>query len=220
MTRTPRNHAGIRYGSIVAIKPVGKIGKSIAWLYQCDCGEQGVARSSSLPAKTRCAKCAREQQAQKITIHGETINPKRSSLYNTWLSIRQRCNNPKHLSYKDYGGRGIKLCERWNSFDMFKLDVGEKPAPHMQINRIDNNGNYEPGNVEWATPSQNSNNRRSSRLIEYKGKAMTLRAWCDELGLSYPLMKQRMVKKWDVEIAFTTPYIPRIDRARFGRIKH
>jgi hypothetical protein len=153
-------------------------------------------------------------------VHGEAANPKRSSLYNTWLSIRQRCNNPKHSSYKDYGGRGIKLCERWNNFDAFKLDVGEKPAPYMQINRIDNNGDYEPGNVEWATPSQNANNRRSSRLIEYKGRTMTLREWCDELNLLYPIMKQRMIKKWDAETAFNTPYIPRTDRARFRRTKN
>jgi hypothetical protein len=133
--------------------------------------------------------------------------------------MRSRCTCTKHYSYKDYGGRGIKVCERWNNFALFAFDVGDKPSPELQLNRIDNNGDYEPNNVEWTTARENSNNRRSSKYIEYNGKSMTARQWCEELGVPYRLVKQRLVSGWDVKTALETPCLERRLRRLFSRSK-
>lgn len=81
-------------------------------------------------------------------------------LYSTWLGIRRRCNNPNTKDYKNYGGRGIKVCERWDSYEKFEYDMGLKPSPNHSIDRIDVNGNYSPDNCKWSTPKQQANNKR------------------------------------------------------------
>lgn len=92
-------------------------------------------------------------------------------LYHTWENMRQRCNNPKHTAYKWYGARGIKICERWNNFKYFIDDVGEKPSDKHTLDRINNNGNYEPGNIQWSTQKEQLRNQkiRSSNTTGFKG---------------------------------------------------
>lgn len=84
-------------------------------------------------------------------------------MHNTWLKIRDRCTNPSAAKFPDYGGRGIKVCDRWQSFENFLSDMGEKPSPNVSIDRINNDGNYEPGNCRWATAKEQANNRRAAR---------------------------------------------------------
>lgn len=105
------------------------------------------------------------------------------SLYLRWNQMRQRCENPKQKDYENYGGRGISVCERWrNSFADFVEDVGMPPAKEYQLDRIDNDRNYEPGNVRWATRSQQNRNKRSSLSIEINGMSRSLKEWCDQPG--------------------------------------
>lgn len=95
---------------------------------------------------------------KRVELHGKSRHP----LYRAWGSMIARCNNPSHTSYKSYGGRGIKVCDRWRSFPSFLEDVGERPTPAHQLDRVDNNGNYSPDNVKWSTPAEQAWNRREN----------------------------------------------------------
>ena len=94
--------------------------------------------------------------------HGYASRSGRHELYGAWKTMRARCNNPNFPKYKDYGARGIKVCDRWDNFANFLADVGEKPSPKHSIDRIDNNKDYEPSNVRWATPHQQGSNKRNN----------------------------------------------------------
>lgn len=98
--------------------------------------------------------------------------------------MRQRCEQPKHRSYPDYGGRGISVCQRWQSFPDFLSDMGLRPGPGYSIDRRDNSKGYEPGNCYWATSIQQNNNTRSNRVIAWGGKTQTLALWVKALGIN------------------------------------
>jgi hypothetical protein len=140
------------------------------------------------------------QQIGRPPLHGKSY----SREYQAWKAIKARCNNPKSKPYKGYGGRGIKLHEPWNqSFQSFFDYIGERPSKKHSIERINNNGNYEPGNVIWSIQKQQSNNRRSNKIISYKGESMTMSQWCDKLNLPYGRISKRISKYgWSVERAF------------------
>jgi len=126
-----------------------------------------------------------------------------SGAYNVWMLMRSRCLNKNKRDYPRYGGRGITVCERWNSFENFLADMGEQPAG-MQIDRIDNNGAYSPGNCRWATPKQQARNRRSTIMVTLNGRTQPLIDWCDEFGARYDRVYQRIYKLgWDIERALT-----------------
>src|SRR5204863_7300664 len=99
-----------------------------------------------------------------------------------WSSFRQRCTNPKDKSWGNYGGRGITVCERWHVFKNFLADMGPRP-PGYQLDRIDNDGGYQPGNCRWTTSSKNNNNKRTNRRITYLSKTQTTTEWARELGM-------------------------------------
>ena len=116
--------------------------------------------------------------------HGHTIGKSIPPEYNTWKGMRQRCTNPNHRVYALYGGRGIAVCERWaNSFQAFLDDVGPKPSPDHSLDRVDVNGNYEPGNVRWATQQEQCRNQRRNRRLIYQGEERTLAEICQAAGV-------------------------------------
>lgn len=130
-------------------------------LVHCECGTQGERRLSHLTsgASTSCGCASRE----KATVHGEAGNG-RSPEYNAWVSLVQRCTNPNNPRWKDYGGRGVTVCQAWReSFETFLADMGKRPSPNHSIDRIDNDGDYEPANCRWATPDQQALTRRPRR---------------------------------------------------------
>jgi hypothetical protein len=119
-----------------------------------------------------------------------------------------RCHNPNHVGYPKYGGRGVAVCARWrNSFDSFLVDVGQRPSPKHTLDRFpDQNGNYEPGNVRWATTVEQARNKGDNKVVEFRGRKQSLAAWADELGFNYFTLWSRIEKSgWSVERAFTTP---------------
>jgi len=114
--------------------------------------------------------------------HGHCCNYKITRTYSIWASMLQRCSNMNCHKWSRYGGRGIKVCDRWHKFVNFLADMGEKPEG-LSIDRIDNDGNYEPGNCRWATPKQQMNNSSKNTMITFDGKTQCLSAWAREIGI-------------------------------------
>ena len=123
-------------------------------------------------------------------------------LRNIWYGVKHRTSNPDHCSFKNYGARGIDLCERWQSAENFYQDMIGSYYPGLELDRIDNNNGYSPENCRWATPKQQANNRRSSRLITIDGKTKTLAQWAKDQNIKYSTVMQRIrAYKWPIKKA-------------------
>ena len=195
---------GQRFGKLTVIRENGR-GKSggIAWLCQCDCGNQVTVEGHALVrGNNKSCGCS----------HGEKHGLSNDRLYSVWQTMKRRCDLPTSEKYKAYGGRGIKVCEEWaSSFTAFRtwaLENGyDYDAPYgvCTIDRIDVNGNYEPSNCRWITHKEQCNNTRRNHLITYKGRTQNLKQWCDELNLSYNVIATRIITyHWSIEKAFET----------------
>jgi hypothetical protein len=131
----------------------------------------------------------------------------RTRTFYVWGGMRQRCSNPSDRSYCDYGGRGIRVCDRWaDSFENFLADMGEAPKG-MQIDRINNDGPYAPDNCRWTTPKRNSRNRRSNVYVEHNGVTRTVAEWAEVTGLERKTLEYRIRSGWPAEKALSTPSI-------------
>lgn len=159
------------------------------WHCQCNCGATAEIAGSSLSAgNSRSCGCYRNDVARaRVFEHGMCG----TRIWNTWHGMLQRCNDKTSTTYKNYGGRGIKVCEQWKSFENFYADVGD-PPPNRTLDRINNNGHYEPGNWRWATYKEQSNNRRSNTWITAFGRTQTMAQWSDELGVKRATICQRI----------------------------
>ncbi len=128
---------------------------------------------------------------------------KRELLYDVWSQMRQRCENPKNVAYARYGGRGITVCERWQTYENFKADIGSRPPGDMSVERIDNDGDYEPSNCRWATRlEQNSNKRNCIYIVELDGERITLSEACRRRGFCYRAVVKRVKQYgWPMDLA-------------------
>jgi hypothetical protein len=131
----------------------------------------------------------------------------RTSTYSIWIGMRQRCTNPNAPHYGCYGGRGIKVCERWQLYENFLSDMGERPTG-LSIDRVNNDGDYEPSNCRWATKQEQVENTRSNRTLTLNGETLTLSAWARRLGWPPVTIHNRLLRGWSVEDALTKPRNP------------
>ena len=137
-----------------------------------------------------------------------------SRTYKIWMGIKRRCLYKKHNRYHIYGGRGITICHQWMKFENFISEMGECP-PGYQIDRINNDGNYEPSNCRWVTPKTNSRNTRRTVLLTHDGLTKSLIEWSEYLKISYDCLGKRYLMGWDVNKILTTP---KMNRSEVGRI--
>lgn len=139
--------------------------------------------------------------------HGESKKGKWTTEYRAWVNMITRCCNPNSTRFEDWGGRGISVCEKWRiSYPAFLGDVGRKPTPGHSLDRHPNaSGDYEPGNVRWATPEEQSRNQRKCRRISAFGKTLTVAEWADAQRLDYGALLWRLDAGWPTEKALTSP---------------
>lgn len=176
---------GSRFGRLVVLELVEKVNYMKKYKCVCDCGNIRICYLNNLKSgKTVSCGCYRKKvSAETLFVHGD----RHTRLYSIWTNMKTRCYNKNSTGYKNYGGRGIRVCDEWrNDFTAFKKWAYENDYnDSLTIERIDTEGNYEPNNCKWIERKYQSRNRRSARLVTIKGETKTLKEWCDHLKINY-----------------------------------
>lgn len=209
---------GKRFGRLIVVAYLGK--RKCAPIYSClcDCGSTHVALKSNLiRGDVRSCGCLHHDV---LVARNVTHKMSHTVEYRVWTGIMSRCYNPNRKSFANYGGRGISVCSQWHKFENFIVDIGLRTGPDYSIDRIDNNGHYEPGNVRWATKKQQCRNRTSNKLVTAWGHTKTLAEWADFSNVSYDTIKRRLVYGWLPEAAISVEVMNcgpiRMDKYRQG----
>lgn len=205
-----------KYGKLTVIKFIErteritkkgtKNGYKYFFLCKCECGNTKVVEWKKLKSgNTKSCGCIRKEKTSQMAMKH---NLWQSKLYTRWHQIKNRCYNKNYNRYKNYGGRGIVICDEWkNDFKAFydwAMNNGYKE--NLTIDRIDINGNYEPNNCRWITNYEQQHNKRNNKLLTYKGETKCIAEWARIMGLSHTILTNRIFKyKWDIEKAFFTP---------------
>lgn len=201
--RTLRVNTGEKYGRLTVALEVEGNSYSRRILCKCDCGgSKIVSLVQLLSGNTQSCGCLkREMRIKQNTTHGFAGH----SLYSVWSSMKGRCFNSNDNSYKNYGARGVIVCEEWLEFESFyKWAVGAGYKRGLTVERKDNNGNYEPSNCELLPFEEQSKNRRSNHYITYNCQTKTMAQWSRDLNINYSTLKDRIRSGWSIEKSFTT----------------
>jgi hypothetical protein len=202
-----------KFGKLLAVKRCTNMSGKTAWECKCDCGNITFVTTSNLTCnRIRSCGCLKiKQLLERSTTH----NQRHTVLYSVWRGLRQRCNNPKHASYHNYGGRGITVCEEWDkSFQAFydwsyangySTENQKNEKLKLTIDRIDNNGNYEPSNCRWVDRKTQTRNMRTTRFITFNGQNKSVSEWCEIYGIKLQTFNTRIRNGWSIEEALTKP---------------
>lgn len=175
------------------------------WHCICECGvttEVAIGNLRGSSHSVLSCGCLQKERAAEINgRHFKTGTPE----YQAWAHMRQRCTNPNSKDFKNYGGRGIGICARWESFESFLSDMGSRPTPQHTVDRINNENNYGPDNCRWATRAEQNSNTRQNRWLTFKGRTMTTSQWARFMGVPDTILHKRVCRGWSVERVLTTP---------------
>lgn len=206
-----RNRVGLVVGRLTV---VGRAENSphghTRWTCLCECGTVTIVTAPALKgAKTRSCGCLAREASRRTGFanrrHGNARGVAQSTrTYNSWFHMIQRCTDPRSEHWRYWGARGIAVCERWRTFENFLADMGERP-PDRTLDRINNDGNYEPGNVRWATAAEQSRNTRRTRWITINGARRTFTEWCSLAGIYTSTAYVRLGRGWPIERAVSEP---------------
>lgn len=191
------DQTGRRYGRLLVLKRAGSRGKKPAWECLCDCGNTAVIASDSFRQGTRSCGCLERENLSRLHQLSVKHRARGTPEYRAWSQMKVRCYNRSRPSYVYYGGRGIQVCDEWREdFLAFLKSVGPKPSPEMLLDRIDNDRNYEPGNVRWADPKLSSRNRRGRRLVIVFGICAPISVWAEAGGVNLQVAMARLKRGW------------------------
>ncbi len=179
------------FGKLTVISENGKdLQGAYLWRCQCECGKETVVRSWSLRAgdTKSCGCLAATINGNRLRTHGMV----KTKLYERWAAMKNRCLTKSCSGYENYGGRGIKVCTRWYIFESFLSDMGPSFRPELQLERKDNNGNYEPSNCIWVNRYVQSRNRRTNHILKIKGVSKTVTEWSEKSGVKLQTILRRI----------------------------
>lgn len=197
----------MRFGRLTVIAEGAKGTGRQRWRVRCDCGALAeVVRSHLLTGSTSSCGCLARERMHALNLkHGRS----ETAEFDIWQGMIRRCEDTKSDAWANYGARGISVCARWReSFAAFLADVGPRPSPGHSIDRIDNNGNYEPANCRWATWREQQRNRRSNVELEFRGERACLVVWSERTGIALGTLCRRLRRGWSVERTLTEPAKP------------
>lgn len=180
--------SGVVFGRLTVVSESEKRKGRTSWNCVCECGNKFIAITQRLRnGQTTSCGCARVDFASSLGKGAATHRMSNSGIYSSWSSMKTRCSNKNHVAYEQYGGRGISVCDRWNVFEYFLADMGEKPYG-CSIDRIDTDGNYEPGNCRWATAKEQGRNRRNNHMFN----GMCIAEISERDGIKYTTARERV----------------------------
>lgn len=202
---------GQRFGRLTVLGRSYTRKGQLFWQCRCDCGNMCVVQGSLLRGgRTSSCGCLHDEMAD---VRIKTVNKLHPSLirdknlYRTWNNMRQRCSNPNHPEYRNYGGRGVHVCPEWDksysNFEQWAMESGYQCG--LSIDRVDNDGDYTPSNCRWTTALIQSNNQRKTIMLTYQGKTKALRFWADEFKIPRNVLKCRIRAGWPIERALLEP---------------
>lgn len=191
---------GKRFGKLLVLRRGENKGVHARWVCKCDCGKESLTWGSALRGGLSRS-CGCNQGSGNLS-HGHTRRAQKSKSYSAWADMLDRCNNPKNRAYPRYGGRGIKVCEKWRTLNAFLADMGEAPQGKF-LDRINNDGNYEPANCRWVTPRESAQNRCTTKKIEFLGQVCSIAEWARRSGLTVKCLYWRLNNGWSPRKALT-----------------
>lgn len=197
---------GEKIGRLTVIKRVeNNKANNAQWLCQCECGKEIITTTANLKRRhSKSCGCLRKEHTSGINNNFYKHGMYNTKLYQTWHNMKQRCFNKNSSHYKNYGGRGIKVCDEWLEFmNFYNWAMSNEYSEGLTIDRIDVNGNYEPDNCRWVDNKTQCNNKRNNHLITYNGKTHTMMEWSRLLNIKYDVLRFRLKRGWDIEKALT-----------------